>query len=125
LVLIDTAGMGQRDVRIPKELARLGLSHVKNYLVMSCTAQRRVLENTIKAFKGVPLEGTILTKLDESYSLGGAISVVLKSQLPVCYFTKGQRVPEDLTLANGMALVQEAIEIGGEVVENEPLKTAI
>lgn len=102
LVLIDTAGMGQRDVRLSEQLETLMSSsgvNIKSYLVVSSTGQRRVIEEALQHFKRIPLAGCILTKLDESIGLGEVLSVMMKHALPISYITTGQRVPEDIEIA--------------------------
>ena len=111
LILIDTAGMSQRDVRLAEKLATLvHNSHVKinSYLVLSATAQARVLQESVTHFKRIPLSGCIFTKLDECLSLGEVINVAIQNALPVSYLTNGQRVPEDIAVADATALVQQA-----------------
>lgn len=108
LVLIDTAGMGQRDVRLTEQLdtlVRNAKVRIRNYLVLPATSQRRVLQEAIEHFRRVPLSGCILTKLDESLSLGEVLGMCIKNELPISYITDGQRVPEDLQVANGPELV--------------------
>ena len=56
----------------------------------------------------VGLAGTILTKLDEAVSLGEAISYLVASKLSWAYVTDGQRVPEDIHLANKEDLLNKA-----------------
>lgn len=71
LILVDTAGMGQRDVRLSEQLDTLMHESgevIHSYLVLPATAQRKVLQETIDHFKRIPLSGCILTKLDESLS---------------------------------------------------------
>lgn len=111
LVLIDTAGMSQRDVRLAEKLA--GLVHnsrvkIKSYLVLSATAQARVMQESVMHFKRIPLSGCIFTKLDECLSLGEVINVAVQNALPLSYLTNGQRVPEDIAVADAHSLVQQA-----------------
>ncbi|WNO61782.1 flagellar biosynthesis protein FlhF [Rheinheimera sp. MMS21-TC3] len=111
LILIDTAGMSQRDIRLADKLATLvHNSHVKinSYLVLSATAQARVMQESVTHFKRIPLSGCIFTKLDECLSLGEVINVAIQNALPVSYLTNGQRVPEDIAVADATALVQQA-----------------
>ena len=55
----------------------------------------------------------ILTKTDEATSLGGAISALIRSGLPLAYVANGQRVPEDLHFAKPRQtwLVKSALEL--------------
>ena len=111
LVLIDTAGMSQRDVRLSEQFAHLGnnSSIIKSYLVLSANAQLATLDEAIKSFKKANLAGCILTKLDEAVSLGGLLSAMIKHHLPAAYVSHGQRVPEDLQPARSRELVNEAL----------------
>ncbi|WP_394200756.1 flagellar biosynthesis protein FlhF [Shewanella waksmanii] len=114
LVLIDTAGMGQRDVRLFQQLDNLAANSrlpIRSYLVLSSTSQRRVLEDAVKQFTRIPLSGAVLTKLDESVSLAPALSVLIQSGLPLSYVTDGQRVPEDMQVADTLALANKALSV--------------
>ncbi|GGI67461.1 flagellar biosynthesis protein FlhF [Shewanella gelidii] len=114
LVLIDTAGMGQRDMRLCQQLDNLAQNSrlpIRSYLVLSATAQRRVLQDAVQHFNRIPLSGAILTKLDESVSLAGALSVLIQCGLPLSYVTDGQRVPEDMKLADTLVLAKQALSV--------------
>ena len=114
LVLLDTAGMGQRDIRLSEQLDTLmqnSGSQIRSFLVLPSTAQRRVLHETIEHFRRIPLSGCVLTKLDESLSLGEVISVSIQHALPIAYLADGQRVPEDIKVATGNYLVARANEL--------------
>ncbi|MCB1857826.1 MAG: flagellar biosynthesis protein FlhF [Gammaproteobacteria bacterium] len=116
LVLIDTAGMSQRDVRLSEQLSFLtsGARPVKSFLTLSATTQQSALEQAIKAFGETPVGGCILTKVDEAASLGGALSAAIRSRLPLAYFTDGQKVPEDIHLARANTLVNRCLTLGRE-----------
>jgi len=113
LVLIDTAGMSQRDVRLTEQFTTLADSGIpiRTLLVLSATLHPSVLDETVRAFSAVPIEGAILTKLDEAASLGGVLSAVIKQHLPLMFTTNGQRVPEDLHTARAQDLVQQAAQL--------------
>ncbi|MFO1318900.1 MAG: flagellar biosynthesis protein FlhF [Burkholderiales bacterium] len=110
LVLIDTVGMSQRDRRVTEQVALLS-GHgepVRRLLLLSAVSQGDTLEDVMRHYEGDGLAGCILTKVDEALSLGGALDVLLRSGLPLHYVANGQRVPEDLHLANGLYLVERA-----------------
>ena len=114
LVLIDTAGMSQRDLKLTERLNTLltkSRVRIKNYLVLSATAQMSVLQESVQHFKSIPLSGCIFTKIDESLSLGELISVAIHNRLPIGYLTNGQRVPEDIRVANSEKIVQKANQL--------------
>ncbi len=114
LVLIDTAGMSQRDLRLTEQLNTLMRNarvDIRSYLVLSATAQHNVLQETVRHFKKVQLSGCIFTKLDESLSLGEIISIAIQNRLPIGYLTNGQRVPEDIRVANAEKMVKKAEQL--------------
>ncbi len=113
LVLIDTAGMSQTDVRLSEQFHKLqhGSPEIKPYLVLSANTQLAALNETIKNFKKAKLAGAIVTKIDESASLGGIITAAIRHQLPLSYCGTGQRVPEDLQQAKTHRLVSKAVSL--------------
>jgi flagellar biosynthesis protein FlhF len=119
LVLIDTAGMSQRDLRLSSQFSVLkGESdRVRTYLVASATSRLSGLNEVVRGFEGVDLQGCILTKMDESTCLGHALDVVIRHQLPVAYVSDGQRVPEDLQPARAHTLVSRAVAVMQESIE--------
>lgn len=122
LVLIDTAGMGQRDVRLSEQLETLMSSsgvNIKSYLVVPATAQRRVIEEALQHFKRIPLSGCILTKLDESIGLGEVLSVTMKHALPISYITTGQRVPEDIEIARVESLISGTLSMMDDLQQED------
>ncbi|PRO74825.1 flagellar biosynthesis protein FlhF [Alteromonas alba] len=114
LVLIDTAGFSQRDSRLISQLATFGQvsgQQVKNYLVVQGNTQQATLKHIINAYKSIDLQGCIITKLDECYSLGEVISNVIEAQLPVSYVADGQQVPEDIHVANAKSIISLAAKL--------------
>ena len=113
LVLIDTAGMSQRDLRLTEQFSVLQgeSARVRTYLVASTTSRLSGLQEVVRGFKGVDLSGCILTKVDESTCFGHALDVVIQEQLPVAYISDGQRVPEDLQPARAHTLVSRSVAI--------------
>jgi len=113
LVLIDTAGMSHKDMRICEQFNTLkqGADEVRSYMVLAANAQTSALDETISAFKQTEIAGCILTKLDEAASLGGAISMLVRHKMPVSYLSDGQAVPEDLQTAYAKELVAGALEM--------------
>jgi flagellar biosynthesis protein FlhF len=115
LVLIDTAGMGQRDVRLARQLSWLSSadSRVKVMLALPANTQTPALQEIVEAFMVARPSACILTKTDEATSLGGAISALIRNGLPLAYVANGQRVPEDLHFARPRQawLVKSALEL--------------
>lgn len=114
LVLIDTEGRSQRDRDLSSQLAAYGRNadRVKFYLTVSAATQEAALDETLREFNKVPLEGCIVTKVDEAAQLGCVMSALIRHDLPAAYFTDGQRIPEDLHTAvrKKLWLVNQAVE---------------
>jgi flagellar biosynthesis protein FlhF len=102
LILIDTAGMGPRDVRLTEQLAalKLGAARARVLLALPAQGEAQALEEIVGAFAGVNPAACVLTKVDEAASLGAVISVALRHKLKIAYVCDGQRVPEDLHAAH-------------------------
>ena len=84
---------------------------VKKYLVAQANTQYPALQRIIKAYDDIELSGCIFTKLDECYSLGEVLSAAVEYQLPVSYVTDGQKVPEDIKIAEAKSLVSAAAKL--------------
>jgi flagellar biosynthesis protein FlhF len=102
LILIDTAGMGPRDVRLAEQLAalQLGAARARVLLALPAQGEGHALDEIVQAFAPLNPVGCILTKVDEAASLGAVISTALRHGLKIAYVCDGQRVPEDLHAAH-------------------------
>lgn len=127
LILIDTAGMSQRDMMLNQQFAMLqgeGLPAIKTFLTLATNCQRGVLHETSEKFKEMHLDGCIFTKIDETTSMGGAISVAVESGLPISYFCDGQSVPEDIHIARAHSIVSRSVAIMQHMASLNPLDEA-
>jgi flagellar biosynthesis protein FlhF len=109
-VLIDTIGMSQRDQMVATQVAMLNDSgaDVKRILCMNATSTHETLNEVVRAYQGSGLHGVIMTKLDEAASIGSVLDVLVRQKLNLCYVSNGQRVPEDLHMADRSVLVERA-----------------
>jgi flagellar biosynthesis protein FlhF len=114
LVLIDTEGRSQRDRDLSSRLAAYGRNadRVRFYLTLSAATQEAALDETVREFSKVPLEGCIVTKIDEAAQLGCVMSALIRNDLPAAWFSDGQRIPDDLHSAarKKLWLVNQAVE---------------
>lgn len=130
LVLIDTAGMSQRDMRLNEQLGLLKETgqDIQVYLTLAANNQRGVMTDVARSFKAVSLAGLILTKVDETTSLGGGLSIAAEQNIPIAYISDGQQVPEDLHPARAHALVSRAVTIMQDVgvgAKDDPISQLI
>jgi len=116
LVLIDTPGLGPRDDGLLMQIKTLAEAHPKlrAYLTMAAHCQAADQNEVVRRFGSTGLSGCILSKLDETSRIGGALSVVIRHGLPLAYVADGQRVPEDLQVAKADELVIRAMRLARE-----------
>lgn len=113
MVLIDTAGMAQRDSRTGELLEMLSHRSIQRVLVLNASAQGETIEDQMAAYAATSCKGLILSKLDEAVKLGPALDAVIRHKLKVLAVANGQRVPEDWHRLSAHALVQRALKGGG------------
>jgi flagellar biosynthesis protein FlhF len=112
-VLIDTAGVGQRDQMVADQAAMLSGADacVKRILCLSATSTGETLSEVIKAYEGNGLAGSIITKLDEAATIGSVLDAVIRHKMSLFYVANGQRVPEDIHAPNSEHLVDMAFKL--------------
>jgi flagellar biosynthesis protein FlhF len=108
VVLIDTVGMGQRDEMVAEQLGMLTScgADVKRLLLLNATSNGRTLDDVVRAYQGDGLHGCIVTKLDEAACFGTVVDTLVRHRLNLHYVADGQRVPEDLHIAQSEALLR-------------------
>ncbi|WP_227368301.1 flagellar biosynthesis protein FlhF [Halomonas sp. M20] len=131
LVIIDTVGMSQRDQRLAGQVAMLGDSTgqsqghqvsrpIRRLLLLNAASHGDTLEEVVETYQraskaaGAPLFGAILTKVDEAPRLGAVLDIAIRHGLRLHYVSHGQQVPEDLSLADGDTLLDQALNAPGD-----------
>jgi flagellar biosynthesis protein FlhF len=109
MVLIDTAGMAQRDSRTRELLDMLSHRSIQRLLVVNSAAQGETIEDVITAYRASSSKGVVLSKMDEAVKLGPALDAMIRHRLKVVGVANGQRVPEDWHRLSASALVQRAL----------------
>ena len=113
MVLIDTAGLAQRDARTRDLLDMLSHRSIKRLLVVNAAQQGETIEDVLNAYSANQARGIILSKLDEAVKLGPALDALIRQHLKVVAISNGQRVPEDWHRLGAQALVNRALRSGG------------
>jgi flagellar biosynthesis protein FlhF len=108
LVLMDTAGRSPRDeVKIQELKSMLAeAAPAEVHLVLSAVGGAKSLATTAERFAAVGTTALIVTKLDETTTLGNLVSLTRSSRLPISYLTNGQNVPDDIQIAQSRNLAQ-------------------
>ena len=111
MVLIDTAGMSQRDHKVREQGSLLASSgKVKRLLLLNATSRGDTLDDVTRAYGGEDIAACIVSKIDESTTLAPVIDAVVRSGMPLAYLANGQRVPEDMHLPNRQYLLHRALK---------------
>lgn len=102
-ILVDTAGRSPGDSgrQAPLETLRDVFGEGASIeLVVDATSRFEVAREQLTRFASLAPDRLILTKLDECESLAPVVNLLLDERCPpVCWLGTGQRVPEDLELA--------------------------
>ena len=110
MVLIDTAGMAQRDTRTRELLEMLSHQSIHRLLVVNASAQGETIEDQFTAYAAPSCRGVVLSKVDEAVKLAPALDATIRHRLKVLAVANGQRVPEDWHRLSAHALVQRALK---------------
>ncbi len=113
LILIDTVGSSQFDREKILKLSEF-LSQT-NYdidveLVISAATKLEDLNDIYENFSFLNIDSIIVTKLDETKSVGSVFSFVSESKKPLSYFSIGQEVPDDIVPADSDLLVKRILK---------------
>ncbi|MDR2179433.1 MAG: flagellar biosynthesis protein FlhF [Synergistaceae bacterium] len=108
LILLDTAGRGQRD---RKSLETLEVIHnvfkpEAVHLVLAANMKYKDMLDVVERMSVVPISHVIFTKLDETVSYGAILNVLKSLDCPVSFFTTGQNVPNDIEVASSARLTE-------------------
>jgi flagellar biosynthesis protein FlhF len=109
MVLIDTAGIGQRDARTRELLEMLSHRSIQKLLVVNAAAQGETIEDVMISYRAAACRGVVLSKIDEAVKLGPALDAIVRHKLRIVGVANGQRVPEDWHRLSSQALVQRAL----------------
>ena len=109
LVLIDSAGMSERDIQINRRLSEIeiGGRRAQNLLIVSSTSQLGLADEVVKQYAHAPAAAAILTKTDEALNMGSGLATLMKTQLPLAYVCHGQGI-SDIKTAKISSLLSEA-----------------
>ncbi len=102
VVLVDTAGRSPRNTQHLEELERfLRIRRPDElHLVLSVSTRTDSLVDAIEAFSTLSVNRLVASKVDETSRLGNILNIARTVELPISFLTNGQRVPDDILLAN-------------------------
>ncbi|MBR5909939.1 MAG: flagellar biosynthesis protein FlhF [Schwartzia sp.] len=108
LILIDTAGRSQNNEEQMGELKAFLATEpsIEKHLVLSATTKERDAEVIFERFSACRPDRILLTKTDETKSLGFLVNLLYDRRLALSYLTTGQTVPDDIEPALPEALAR-------------------
>jgi flagellar biosynthesis protein FlhF len=107
LVLIDTAGRSPRDawaLTAMAECLRDAQEPIEVHLCLPVAMREREMRTAIEHCAVLSPSRLTCTKIDEAICCGAIVAAHVQSGLPLGYFTTGQRVPEDISVASAEGL---------------------
>jgi flagellar biosynthesis protein FlhF len=116
-ILIDTAGMsikGDIAAMQSKMIADVGVD-IQRYLVLSASSQETFIEKVWESHAKFGINGLIVSKVDESSSLGPVIATSIEKNVPILYLADGQKIPDDCHVLDN----REIIILGLQVAQLE------
>lgn len=130
-VLIDTAGAGPADHKLAALLPALAAMRdaqpvpLRTLLALPANVQREDLLATVARFAPARPAACVLTKVDEAARLGGALSALIGSRLPLAWLADGQAVPRDLHRATSADVVLRAARHAQAAQVSQPLRQPV
>jgi flagellar biosynthesis protein FlhF len=108
LILIDTPGLGFRDLEDQPDLSRFlaTRSDIDSHLVLSSSVKPADLTRVIDSYEIFRPRHLLFTRLDETGSLGPLINEAARTGKPLSFLGTGQRIPEDLEAATHARLFE-------------------
>ncbi|HEX8878360.1 MAG TPA: flagellar biosynthesis protein FlhF [Phycisphaerales bacterium] len=113
IIFVDTPGRAPTDERRLEELRRFieASEAGEVHLALSAGSAEGVMRRSASAFSRLKPDRIVLTKLDETETLGPAYSVLCELGLPLGCVTTGQEVPDDIEHANPERLARWVLDL--------------
>ncbi len=104
LILIDTIGRSPRDnelnVKLQTMLNVVDRKDIRCYLAVSASMKKIDIDNVFDQFKMFNITSVIVTKTDETQTIGNILSICHSKHIPLLFITDGQMVPRDIHKAS-------------------------
>ena len=102
LVLIDTPAINRNDGAVIERLAYMFAKHpsIESNLLIDVTCREEEQFDLLYRVNPLSIHRLILTKVDQSLTMGDAVNLLIRSGLPWSYATSGQQVEGNLKEAS-------------------------
>lgn len=114
IIFVDTAGTSQKDTLTINDLKE-HIKVMRKYdllvsLVISAVTKYKDMLDIINRYSVVGYNNIILSKIDETNTLGSSVAALYETQVPLSFVTNGQRVEADITTLRPIDLVYMALD---------------
>ncbi|MDR0463975.1 MAG: flagellar biosynthesis protein FlhF [Treponema sp.] len=122
LFLVDTIGKSPKDsskIGEMKEILEGAGRNAEFHLVIAASVKTKDIEDTMRQFEPFNYKSVILSKMDETTSVGNIISALAEKRKSVSFVTIGQNLPEDIRRAS---VVRFLINLEGFKVNRDKME---
>lgn len=109
LILVDTIGKSPRDKDLAVKMkALLSVPNREDcgyFLAISGAMKTQDVSRAIDQYASFGISSIIVTKMDETETVGNVLSVCHERSIPILFFTDGQRVPKDIHKASASTML--------------------
>ena len=109
LVLVDTIGRSPKDMHLTLQmnslLSLIPSGEKKHSLALPASMKHEDLLRTIDSYRNLGIDSLIVTKVDETGNVGNILSAAYEKNIPLLFFTDGQKVPSDLHKASATVIL--------------------
>ena len=113
-IFVDTTGHSHQNEELLEKMKKLlataaEAGESQAFLVLSTTTKYRDLQRISSSYKEIADYQLILTKLDETSTLGSLLNLKLFTDADIAYVTCGQNVPDDIEQFNPQKAVKQLL----------------
>ncbi len=112
IIMVDTSGRSHRsELKISeiKAFADASGHDIQKILCVSANTKKVDLFDVFKSYEKINIDSVIITKVDETTYIGNVIDVADKYNKPIAYYTNGQEVPNDISVADTDSIIDMVI----------------
>ena len=120
-IFVDTIGKSPNDFVKLADVNRLvRAAGGEVHLAVSATTKRSDMLDIFRHFEPFNYQGVLITKLDETSTVGGILSALQEKQKSVSFVTDGQSVPQDIERARRHTFLRRLRDLPVQRNEHEP-----
>ena len=108
-ILVDTAGRSHNDemnIVTTKAMLKSSPFDIRYLLAVSATTKAKDVKKIFKAFDTFDFDGVVITKTDESDTIGAILSEVMLRDKGISFYTNGQNALRDIVKASHDGILQ-------------------